>query len=68
MTIYKSGTLRADKIEYPDGVGDSVWRPFPGGDEDSGIAFDFTEEEMPYLIILLGKLIKAEAELYQDIE
>ena len=66
MTIYRSGRLRGDKIKYPDGVGCSIWRPFPKGDEGTGIAFDFIEEEIPNLIILLGKLIKAKAEPYKE--
>ena len=49
MKIYRSGKLRGDKIKYPDGVGCSIWRPFPKGDEGTGICFDFIEEEIPNL-------------------
>lgn len=63
----RSGKLRASKIQYPDGVGCCIWRPFPDGDEEAGITFDFTEEEIPDLIILLGKLVKAKAELYKEV-
>ncbi len=64
MAIYKSGKLRADKVEYRDGVGCCIWRPLDKQDDSGGIAFDFMEKEIPDLIILLDKLIKAKAEPY----
>ena len=68
MTIYRSGELYGDKIKYPDGVGCCIWRPLPGDEhpETGGLAWDFTAEEIPDLIILLGKLIKAPAVLYKE--
>jgi hypothetical protein len=44
------------KVEYPDGVGCSLWRVFPEGDENIGICWDFTFDELDDIISLLESL------------
>lgn len=62
--MLRKGKLRAEKIEYPDGVSCCVWRPFAGGDEDTGLCWDFPADELDDLIALLEQLRDAPAEEY----
>ena len=69
MMIYKSGKLRADKVQYEDGIGCTVWYPFPGDpDEDAGICFDFSAADIADFIALLQMLKEAPAEILEDID
>jgi len=79
--MIKKGRLRADKIEYPDGVGCTVWYPFDdeyGAEleqiidsdlfvaEESGICFNFSYDDIDDFIELLQALKKAEAEVFVE--
>ena len=71
MTIIKNGKLRGEKIKYPDGIGCCIWYPFPcekGEEEESGICFDFANDDIDELIGLLEKIKQAEPEIYHDDE
>ena len=67
-TIYKQGNLRAEIIEYSDGVGCCVWYPFAedGEDEDAGVAFDFHAVDIDDFIELLKKLKSVKPDVYED--
>ena len=65
--MLKRGSLRAEKVEYPDGVGCCVWKIL-GDEEDCGMCFDFAEEDLDDMIKILQDLKQAEAELYIDEE
>jgi len=56
--IHRSGELRGDKIEYPDGVSCSIWYPLEenGDHEGDGVCFDFSLEDIDDLISLLNIL------------
>lgn len=58
MTAIAVGDLRGEKVLYPDGVGYCIWHPF-SDDEETGIAFDFADEQMDDLILLLEQLKQA---------
>lgn len=66
--IHVQGELRADKIEYHDGVGCCIWYPLKDPldtDENSegeniGLCFDFPESDIPDMIKLLQTLQDAE--------
>ena len=65
--IHRRGSLRGEKILYPDGVGCCIWYPFDAEeDENMGIAFDFPGEDIDDLIALLQQLNDAEAEIYEE--
>ena len=53
--MLKSGNLRADKINFPDGDSCSVWYPFPD-DEESGLCFDFSFSDIDDFSMLLKRL------------
>jgi hypothetical protein len=59
--IINSGALRGDKVTYPDGVGCSIWYPFPDMD-DTGICFDFPESDIDDIIKLLQALKNSDPE------
>lgn len=65
--IHVQGDLRADKIQYPDGVGCCIWYPLPGT-EDAGICFDFHADDIPDMIKLLQTLQDAEPDVFEDDE
>lgn len=65
--IHVQGDLRADKIQYPDGVGCCIWYPLPGTD-NAGICFDFSAEDIPDMIKLLQTLQDADADIFEDDE
>lgn len=69
--IYRQGNLRADKVLYKDGVGCCIWYPFPGhedDDEDMGICFDFSYDDIDNFIALLQTLKIVEPDIFVDKE
>ena len=68
MITYKQGNLRADKIEYHDGIGCCVWYPIDDKTEDAGVCFDFDFSDIDNFIALLQQLKDAPAEKYEDEE
>ena len=70
--IHKQGKLRADKITYPDGIGCCVWYPLVERgkveDEETGICFDFSYDDIDDFIKLLQKLKKAKANVYKEVK
>jgi hypothetical protein len=65
--VHTKGDLRADKIQYPDGVGCCIWYPL-AGTEDAGICFDFHADDIPDMIKLLQTLQDAEPDVFKDDE
>jgi hypothetical protein len=63
--ILKRGKLRADKVQYRDGVGCCVWYPFPGDDEE-GTCFDFSASDIDDFIALLQDLNAAEPDRCEE--
>ncbi len=68
--IYRQGSLRGDKIQYPDGISCCVWYPmcsYEGSaedNEDTGICFDFAFSDLDDMIALLQQIKVAEANIY----
>lgn len=62
--MIRQGNLRGSKIAYPDGVGCTVWYPFAseGEDEETGLCFDFSANDIDDFIALLQTMKAAEAE------
>jgi len=65
--MLRRGYLRAEKVEYPDGIMCCIWHVFPGveaGDdkEEMGICWDFPFEQLDDLITMLEELRSAPAE------
>lgn len=55
--IYKQGNVRGTKIEYQGKVNCCIWYPFPGDrDDDCGMCWDFSFEDIDDLIFLLQHL------------
>ena len=44
-----SDKLRVEKVEYPDGIGCSIWYPFED-DPDAGVCFDFPFKDIDEII------------------
>lgn len=67
-TIHKSGNLRGEKILYKDGVGCCIWIPFKKDsdtiEEEPGLCFDFSGEDLPALRDLAHSLMEAVADEY----
>ena len=66
-TVHSKGRLHGDKIKYKDGIGCCVWYLMPGGtdpDEDSGVCFDFSFEDIDDFISLLQELKEAKPDVY----
>jgi len=61
----KSGKLRGDKWKYKDGIGCCVWYPFDDN-EDSGICFDFSFDDIADFIVLLEKLKRRKVTIYKE--
>lgn len=64
--MLSQGSYRAEKIQYSDGVGCCVWRPFwppRPGDENIGICFDFPADDLDDMIALLTALRNAPVEM-----
>ena len=72
--VHVQGDLRADKIQYPDGVGCCIWYPLPCADntdgeiESAGLCFDFHADDIPDMIKLLQTLQDAEPDVFEDNE
>lgn len=70
--MIKKGKLRAEKIEYKDGVGCCVWYPLinendgEDQDEESGICFDFDGDDIDDMIELLKELKNLEPEIFKE--
>lgn len=67
--IYKKGKLRAEKIQYKDGVGCSIWEiPDADHDEENWLyfCFDFSAGDLDDLIALLQMLKDVEPDKYED--
>ena len=64
--IYKKGNLRAEKIRYPDGIGCCIWIPISEEDDDVGLCWDFSFENIDNLIELLKTLKDVEPDSYVD--
>lgn len=64
--VYKQGPFRGEKLQYKDGIGYCIWYPLVYGDdeEESGLCFDFTNEDIDDLILLLATLKSAPADKY----
>jgi hypothetical protein len=56
----KVGALCGDKYAYKDGVGYCIWYPFEE-DQNMGICFDFSADDMDSLVELLRQLKDAKA-------
>lgn len=55
--IYKQGNIRGDKVEYKGKTNCCIWYPFPGDkDDDAGMCWDFSYEDIDDLIFLLQHL------------
>lgn len=65
MAYIRSKKFRADKVQYPDGIGCCIWHPLPG-DEDTGLAWDFAYDDIDELILLLYDLKAMPADIYED--
>ncbi len=59
----RHGGLCGEKVKFKDGISYCIWHPFEG-DEDTGVCWDFAEEEFDDLIQLLMKLNVAEPVVY----
>ena len=59
--IARSGKWRAEKVEYPDGIGGCIWQVYSDNDEECGICMDFAEEDLDDMIrvLIMAKLMKA---------
>ena len=71
--MIRRGDLRADKTQYPDGVGCCLWRIFPGhgtgDDEHVGVCWDFPAEELDDLVAMLQELKDAPVDdVYEESE
>ena len=66
--MLRRGDLRAEKIEYPDGIGCCIWQICPDitDDEGFGVCWDFEFELLDDIIALLIELKDAPAEPFED--
>lgn len=61
--MIKQGNFRGEKVSYPDGIGCCIWIPIDE-EEDTGICFDFSADEIDDMIYLLIALREAPAEAH----
>ncbi len=61
-TVYRSGPLCGEKIQYPDGVGYTVGYPVGEAEDEFWFAWDFSGGDIDSLIELLHTLKAAPAE------
>lgn len=59
------GKFRAEKVEYPDGIGCSIWQPF-GEDTENGLCWDFSYDDLVDVIAILSDLWHVPAEKYVE--
>jgi hypothetical protein len=69
--MIKKGKLRAEKIEYHDGTGCCIWYPLGAEegedyDEETGICFDFSYEDIDDMIQLLQSLKEIQAKKFEE--
>lgn len=69
--VIKRNKLRADKIEYHDGIGCCIWYPLGAEenedyDETTGICFDFAYEDIDDMIQILEELKEIKAEKFEE--
>ena len=68
--IIKQGKLRGDKIKYKDRINCTLWKPFKHSgitdeeDEESGLSWDFSFEDIDDLLELIKKLKESEPDIY----
>ena len=60
--MLRRGNLRAEKVQYGDGIGCCIWRPFKGSSGDMGSCWDFALDELDDILALLTELRDAPAE------
>ena len=61
---FKSGSLRADKILYRDGIGCSIWQMIDEEDEMCGLVMDFTMDDVDDMINIMELVKNGEYEEY----
>ena len=64
--IHKSGKLRGEKITYKDGTGCCIWTILDDKNEEMGICFDFSAEDIEDMIVLLKELQTATPDIYEE--
>lgn len=65
-SMVRRGEYRAEKIQYPSGIGCCVWHIFEDEDDSCGIAFDFPYDDIDILIETLQELKTIEAIVYSE--
>jgi hypothetical protein len=67
-TVHTRGRLRGEKVRYKDGIGLCIWYPMPGadGEEESGICFDISGDDLADAINLLLDLREAEPDVFEE--
>ncbi len=66
--ILKQGKLRGERCEYPDGtIGMCVWYPM-GGNDDTGMCFDFDGADSADMVALVSQLINTEPKVIVEEE
>jgi hypothetical protein len=64
--MLKKGKFRAEKILYPDGVGCCIWEVPDGWEESSGLAWDFSFDDIDQIIELLTELKAITPEIFKE--
>ena len=66
--VYKSGTIRANKVKYSDGIGCCIWQPFTNKKEDEGVGlcWDFSFSDIDDILKVLTQVKKAQPDIYED--
>lgn len=55
--MIKQGNLRGEKVQYDDGIGCCIWKPFPNEKDDNlGLCWDFSLKDVDDLIKLIEAL------------
>ncbi|HBD93201.1 MAG TPA: hypothetical protein DC057_03420 [Spirochaetia bacterium] len=65
--MLKSGKYRGEKVLYPDGIGCCIWLPLDEY-EDTGLAFDFSYDDIDDIINMLQLIRGVEPEIYKEDE
>jgi hypothetical protein len=64
--VIDRGSLRGEKVQYPDLTWCCIWRTFPNSTDDIGMCFDFLADDLDDLIELLVELRDTEPEIADD--
>jgi len=64
--MLKSGNYRGEKVLYPDGIGCCIWLVIDKDDEDFGLAFDFSFDEIDDIMNLLQQIKETEADIFEE--